>query len=350
MEELRGQFPILSKYTYLNTARYCALPRSVVDIQKQFLDHVNTDGSWNFDFWSTQYESTRKASAQIISCPVDKLFFLPNVSLGFNLAAQYLPKRKVICLKGDFPSVNLTWEPHGFEVKYLDYQSKDFENRFLEALSEPEQIVSVSWIQSEDGFEMDLDLIFKICKEKNHFLILDGTQGLGAIPFQIDLEVNCLFLASGFKWLLAGYGIAMAYASNSILKYLKPMRGWNSGFLPDGNIIDGAKSLEVGNATYLNVSGLGEALKLINQIGIENIEKHNHSLKAYLKSALAETQRSTKEYETRSSILSFSANETDYQKLVESNIQITKQAGFIRVAPHFYNNVDDIKKMLDIIA
>ncbi len=122
----RDEFPILSEYTYLNTARYCALPKSVVEVQKRFLEHVSTHGSWNFQEWSELYESTRQNAAELMECEAKNTFFLPNVSLGYNLAAQYLPKRKVVCLTGDFPSVRITWEPHGFDVKYLDYKSSDF--------------------------------------------------------------------------------------------------------------------------------------------------------------------------------------------------------------------------------
>ncbi len=111
-----------------------------------------------------------------------------------------------------------------------------FTTELESVLSEPNQILSASWIQSADGFELDLNLVFDLCKTKNHYLILDGTQGLGAIPFKIDPKVSCIFLASGFKWLMAGYGVAIGYVSEDLLPFLKPMRGWNSGFDSKGMI------------------------------------------------------------------------------------------------------------------
>lgn len=347
---IRNQFPILANYTYLNTARYCALPQSVIDIQKEFLNHVSNDGSWNFSKWSETYENTRDQSSKLIGVNIENTFFLPNVSFGFNIAAQYLPKRKVICLKGDFPSVNMVWEPHGFEVQYIDYQANDFEDRLNKELHTPNLIVSISWIQSADGFEIDLESVFALCKEYGHFLILDGTQGVGAIPFHIDVDVDCLFLASGFKWLLAGYGVTVAYASEKILQFLRPMRGWNSGFLPSGNIINEAKSLEVGNATYLNVAALGEGLKLINNIGIEAICEHNLVLKSIIESRLEENKISFHKYNTRSSILKFESSEDLFDRMKTNRIQVTDNTNSIRVSPHFYNNAEDIEKMLEVIS
>lgn len=350
MKNASDQFPILQKYTYLNTARFCALPQPVIAIQHEFLTHLCQDGSWNFANWSVLYETTRAQAADLIGCATDSTFFLPNVSIGFNLAAQYLPKRKVICLDGDFPSVSMAWQSHGFEVNYLDYKTSHFGETLLHALKEPRQIVSLSWIQSADGYEIDLELIFNLCKKYDHYLILDGTQGLGAIPFMIDPDVDCIFLASGFKWLLAGYGIAVAYASDRLLPLLKPFVGWNSGIQSNGKVEKSAQSLEVGNAAYLNVAALNEGIKIINQTSIQAICEHNLVLKHLLLTQLAKLNIEFSEYNSRSSIVRFRANEWMFQKLKAANIQVTDQSNSIRVSPHFYNNALDIEKLLSVIS
>ncbi len=350
MDNLRNQFPILSKYTYLNTARYCALPQVGIDIQRDFLNHLSEQGSWDFSKWSDLYESTREQSAELIGCMPSNVCFLPNVSLGFNTGAQYLPKRKVVCIKRDFPSVNITWESHGFEVTYVDHLLPNFTEVFFEKLSEPQQIISVSWIQSSDGFEIDPKKLFEICKDKGHLLILDGTQGLGAIPFSIDPDVDCMFLASGFKWLMAGYGVALCYVSDKILNYIKPMRGWNSGFNEKGEIHAGAKSLEVGNATYMNVSALNQGLELIQQQGVSKICEHNLKLRLMIEDFCHDAGRAFKNHPTRSSIISIDATADEYDNLAKNMIQVTKQYGSIRISPHFYNNAEDIQKMLAVIS
>ena len=344
------QFPILSQYTYLNTARYCALPKTVVEMQQAFLTHVSTHGSWEFEQWSGRYENARLMSAALVGCKKDQLFFLPNVSLGYNLSAQYLPKRKVVCLKGDFPSVHITWEPHGFDVMYLDYKAVDFYDRLEKTLSEPRQILSASWIQSADGFELNLEFVFDLCKRKNHYLVLDGTQGLGAIPLNIDPSVSCIFLASGFKWLMAGYGIALGYISEDLLPHLKPMRGWNSGFDSSGHIQSGAASLEVGNATYLNAAALNEGLQIISELGVQNILKENAALTEYLKKKLTSAERKFQDFDSRSSIVSFAATEAEYQRLAAAKIQTSIQKDAIRVSPHFYNTLKDIDRLIKILG
>ncbi|MEM9327099.1 MAG: aminotransferase class V-fold PLP-dependent enzyme, partial [Bacteroidota bacterium] len=83
-------------------------------------------------------------------------------------------------------------------------------------------------VQSADGFEIDLERVTQWCKAYDCTLVLDGTQGLGAIPFRVDPSVSMVFLSSSFKWLLAGYGVAIGYVSQDLLPRFKAFQGWNS--------------------------------------------------------------------------------------------------------------------------
>ncbi|MEQ8241245.1 MAG: aminotransferase class V-fold PLP-dependent enzyme [Cyclobacteriaceae bacterium] len=341
-----SHFPILQEYTYLNTARFCALPNAAIEIQQDFLSHLQTHGSWQFDPWTGKYEECRALVSEIVQVSTEHVFFLPNVSLGFNMAAQYLPKRPVITLSSDFPSVNMAWAPHGFKVTAFDHRSDHFFEEFENALNTPEQIVAISWIQSADGFEIDLKWLFEICKKNNHLLVLDGTQGFAALEIEVDPEVNLLLLASGFKWSLAGYGIAIGYLAPSIAHYFAPMRGWFSVDFENGGIKKGANHLEVGNASYLNVFALLEGLKIIKAHGLVEVENWNAQLAQYF---MNNTDREVLFPKSRSSIKSFTATKVEYDRLVEAKIQATWQNGRIRISPHFYNTIDDIDRVIAIL-
>ncbi len=348
MNTLRDQFPILQEYTYLNTARFSAQPHRVISAQKAFLDHLQHKGSWEFAPWNERYEHGRNASASLIGAHPEQVFFLPNVSMGMNLASQYLPKLPVLCLKRDFPTVNITWEPHGYQVEHLDHLEVDFREKLEKALIAPPKIISMSWIQAADGFELDVDFLFRICKEKGHILVLDATQGVGAIPFRVDPDVRLIVLVSGFKWTLAGYGVAIGYISDHLIKHFEPVRGWNS-LDATGGLKKGAISLEVGNATYINVFALGEGLQMIMEIGIDAIQKNNLELKQHLTNQLTEIGRSFRKNSSRSSILSMEATEEDWIRLEKARIQTSRQPDRIRISPNFYNNFADIDRLIDVL-
>lgn len=348
MNILRDQFPILQEYTYLNTARFSAQPHRVISAQKAFLDHLQYKGSWEFTPWNDQYEHARIASASLIGARQDQVFFLPNVSLGMNMSSQYLPKLPVLCLKRDFPTVNITWEPHGYKVEHVDHLDVDFQEKLADALNTSPKIISMSWIQAADGFELDVEFLYKVCKEKGHILVLDATQGVGAIPFKIDPEVQLIVLVSGFKWTLAGYGVAIGYISDHLITYFEPVRGWNS-LDATGGLKKGAISLEVGNAIFINSFALGEGLRLIMEIGIEAIQKTNMELKQHLTNQLTEIGRPFRNHTSRSSIVSLEATDEDWIRLEKARVQTSRQPDRIRISPNFYNNFADIDRLIDVL-
>ncbi len=100
----------------------------------------------------------------------------------------------------------------------------------------------------------------------------------------------------------------------------------------------------------MNVAALGEGLNLIEKVGIQNIKKHNTLLSEYLKEKLQSSGRTFWDHPSRSSILSFSASEEEYQKLTKAKIQTSNQTEAIRVSPHFYNTTEDIDRLIEILG
>ena len=347
-ESVREQFPILKEYTYFNTARFCALPDSVKRIQTRYLQGLSNHGSWHFEEWSSKYEAARGLSASLMGASTESTFFVPNVSTGVNLTSLYLPRnKKVVLLKKDFPSVTLPWQSHGHDIEWCDYKAKSFYEDLENLLKVGNKILCASWIQSADGFELDLNRVFSWCKQYNITLVLDGTQGFGAIPFEVDPEISMVFLSSCFKWLLAGYGVAIGYVSDDLLPKFKAFQGWNSIDFGTGHAKTGAASMEVGNAMFLNVLALYESLKLMDQFGVESIYNHNLNFRTSLIAQLRSNGHSVDlAPDTRSSIFRVHVPEGKYEELARANIQVSKQKGKVRLSPHFYNNQADIEALL----
>lgn len=351
IQESRSLFPILENYTYFNTARFCATPTSVAALQCRYLQSLSHHGSWNFGEWSDKYEQTRKMAGAMMGSSQKQIFFLPNVSTGINLASLYLPKqRKVVLLDKDFPSVVLPWQSHGFETEGCDYRNEQFYAALEALLAEGNKILCVSWVQSADGFEIELEKIYAWCKRYDTMLVLDGTQGFGAMPFRVDPDVSMVFFTSSFKWLLAGYGVAIGYVSEDLLPRFKAFQGWNSINFGTGHAKTGAASLEVGNALFLNVLALYEGLKLIHQLGIQAIYEYNLDYRKSLTLALESAGHKVDIAPgTRSTIMRIEVADGTYERLEIANIQTSKQTGKVRLSPHFYNNEDDLDRLLSVL-
>ncbi len=347
--EARSLFPILKNYTYFNTARFCALPQPVVDLQSRYVGSLSEHGSWEFGEWIEKYEQARALAAELMSCPVDATFFLPNVSTGINLASLYLPNRPVVLMETDFPSVLLPWQTNRHPIEMVP-NDDGFYSRLEPLMAEGRKILSISWVQSADGFEIDLPRIFDWCKRYDCTIILDGTQGLGAIPFEVDPDVSMVFLSSSFKWLLAGYGVAIGYVSEDLLPTFKAFQGWNSIDFGSGMAKTGAASLEVGNALFFNVLGLHEGLQLITKLGIDAITQRNIRYRDQLIEALTAANFEVKQHpSSRSTIFQLMTKDGDYELMVKDGIQTSKQRGKVRLSPHFYNDENDIDRLLSVL-
>ncbi len=339
-EEVRNRFPLVRSCTYLNTARFGAMPKGGISAQKDFLEHMSTYGPTKFEVWDQKYEESRRMVAKLLEVDKGDIFFLPDVSTGMNIACAYLPKRAVILVKNDFESVSLPWETHGFSTVYLNVREDDFYNKLEASLKSSPKILAVSWVQSYDGHEVDLKTTFELCKKYDTILILDGTQGLGAIPIKIDLDVNCIFLCSGFKWLMAGYGIAIGYVSNNLKEFFKPYTGWHSIDFSNGNIKDDLSSLEAGHGKYGPVLSLYEGLKIINELTVENILERISRLRKYLASG-SSTNHIISNKHGNSGIVTF---HDPIQN--DARLHITKYSEGGRLSINFYNNNKDLDKFL----
>ncbi|MEM9327042.1 MAG: aminotransferase class V-fold PLP-dependent enzyme, partial [Bacteroidota bacterium] len=159
--------------------------------------------------------------------------------------------------------------------------------------------------------------------------------------------VSMVFLSSSFKWLLAGYGVAIGYVSQDLLPRFKAFQGWNSIDFGSGMAKTGAASLEVGNAMFFNVLGLHEGLKMILALGLDHIFQKNLAYREELIEALRGIGKEVIiDPNSRSTIFKVAAEKEDYQKMVARQIQSSQQKETVRLSPHFYNNDEDIQQLV----
>ncbi len=67
---------------------------------------------------------------------------------------------------------------------------------------------------------MRVNQLGALCIKYNTKLIVDGTQGFCAFPVSPPKSNVHAFIASGFKWMTAGYGVAVIYIDPEFRKEL----------------------------------------------------------------------------------------------------------------------------------
>src|SRR5699024_4656524 len=145
-------------------------------------------------------EKLRKLFAELVNadCP-NKVAILPSASYGLSTVAQNLPKdtgKKIVVVGEQFPSNIYPWrrfckesscyiqtieEPDSFSAR-----GQKWNNRILSAINDETLMVAVANIHWADGTLFNLEEIGKRCREVNAYLVIDGTQSVGALPFDVQ--------------------------------------------------------------------------------------------------------------------------------------------------------------------
>jgi selenocysteine lyase/cysteine desulfurase len=115
-----------------------------------------------------------------------------------------------------------------------------------------------------------------------------------------------------------------------------------------------AARFEPGTSSHIGILALGAALDLLVEVGLDRIETRILQLTAELAEGLR--SRGAKILspwgeEERSGILTFQLGDAAplLAALEEAGIVVRKRAGGIRLAPHFYNDEDDVSRVLDAV-
>lgn len=371
--ELRQDFPITKNYVYLANAAIAPIPIPVYNEVTKFYQEVLNKGQILWDEWQVMMEQTRDLYAKFIGADNRKeIAFTHSTSEGMNIIAHMLSdKGIVISNESEFPSSNLPWLNKNTEkIKFVKVKDDnkiliDDIARMVEQNNKAKTVVT-SHVQYSTGFRQDLEELGKLTKQKGLYFVVNPTQSLGALYFNVkDFGID--FMASnGHKWILSSFGVGTIYIKR---KYLRDAKNFKPPFFSqsgqkrranfDNNrkisMSNSATRFEVGTPNLPNIVALNCALKYISKIGIRNIERRILYLTDYLvdnlKNMKLQILSPIEEKRYRSGIIVFKALKKRPLEIVtelgkRNNIIVSRRGKGIRVSIHFYNNEQDIDKLI----
>ncbi len=374
-KSIRKQFPVTQSkkgITYFNSASTGPLSLQTRRALDEYYDYsFYVDRGIDHDAFAA-LDEIRKLGAKFIGARIDEVGFGFHTGFGLNIAAFGLPMKErdeVLLSDIEFPSNVYPWvalKQRGIEVKFIksEYGFFDIDN-FVKAISRKTKVLSLSFVQFFNGYKNDLKKIGAICKEKGIFFVVDGIQGCGVETIDVHKCLIDIFSAGAQKWMLSPLGTGIFYIRKELQNKIKmPFASWLSVdwgvkftdlFHYDHPFFDSARRFEFGTYPYAHVFAMYQSMKLIDSLGVGNIQRHNHELIDilidYLKSNHRFEIKSSLISKHRSSILSFSCPEVNkmYRTLLNSKIICSLREGAIRVAVHLFNNEADIRRLIGIL-
>jgi cysteine desulfurase/selenocysteine lyase len=364
----RSEFPITEHVTHFNHAGVSPVSRRVAAAVSAFITEAMVMDAAAQRRWEERTEAVRAAFARLVGAQAGEIAFVKNTSEGISLVAAGLNWREgenVIAVEGEYPSNVYPWfglRRWGVETRMVRPVQGRIRLEDVQALTDARtRVVSVSFVDWNSGGRSDLRPIGEFCRQRGILFCVDGIQGVGAV--RLDVERDCIdcLAVGGHKWLLAPEGCGCLFVSHRVIDRLQSvLHGWKSVRNADTYLPyhfdprpDAAK-FEPGSPSVLGTYALGAAIDLLLEIGIEHIERRIFEITDRLVQGLrqrgAELVSSWGDGE-RSGIVVFRRGDPRrlHGELTRQGFVVRVRNGGIRVAPHFYNNEDDIDRLLSAL-
>jgi selenocysteine lyase/cysteine desulfurase len=330
------------------------------------------------DFFTTTIK-VREQFAKLINTPEpNRIAIIPSVSYGMASVAKNIHTvagDNIIVAAEQFPSNVYPWlnlqKEKGIVVKSvsapdtLTDRGKKWNERLLEAIDSKTKMVALGNVHWADGTLFKLEEIRRRTKEVGALLVIDGTQSVGALPFDVQKIQPDALICAGYKWLMGPYSIGLAYYGNYFDDGSPLEENWinrldSENFSGLINYQDqyqpGALRYEVGeHSNFVLIPMLLAALKQVNQWKPKNIQSYCASICKNPLKELREAGFWIEDEKFRGSHL-FGVRlpagkdiEKIKLKLKKNKISVSVRGNAIRVAPHLYNSEKEMFKLVSAL-
>lgn len=370
----RDQYAALDHGAYLNQASLGLIPRDSVAAMTSFITEVAQYGNLRMsdEAEGAVLDDLRAAAARILDAPVHAIAVTGGASEGLSQAASLLAAAsgEVVLVPTDFPCVTYPWlsarEQLGMKVVWVeDEPNTDLTAALLDAISDTTTVVCCSAVHYATGTTVDVAAIAARAHQVGASVVIDATQVLGAAPVSMSDWNADVVVCSGYKWLSTHGGVALLAVSDQLIATTPQILGWKGTDDPFNfdasrlQLADDARRFELSTMAYSSAVGLSASLALLDDVGIDAIGQHAHSLSTELVDSVTasgwQPYRPLDLSGASRHIVSLVHPELDAHKIqkilaTEHQVFVSSRGARIRVSLHGYNNSDDIERLTSALT
>ncbi len=307
--ECRKDFDILKsgEYVYFDNAATSQRPRQVLEAVSEFYKTTNANplrGLYDWSMGATEcYEGARKTVAAFIGAKTpEEIIFTRNTTESINLVAysygldNVKEGDEIVITVMEHHSNMLPWQMVAKKNKakliYLEPDEEGVISReeYTSKITDKTRIVAVGHVSNVMGVTNPVKEITEYAHSKGAIVVVDGAQSTPHMKVDVQ-DIGCDFFAFSGHKMLAPMGIGALYGRKELLENMQP-------FLTGGEMIEYVTredatyaelphKFEAGTVNAGDAVGLETAIKYIEEIGFEAIEKQEQKLTALLMEGLA---------------------------------------------------------------
>ncbi len=368
----RHLFDISDDVTYLNAAYLTPQLRSIYDAGVASLDQAAAPWTIKVDDFFTPVERLRGRFAELIGADAEGVAIIPAVSYGIGVAALNLkvgPGRTVVVLEEQFPANVYPWrsalQQSGGELVVVARPGQgSWTEPVVRAIDARTAVVAVPNCHWTDGSYVDLVEVGEAARAVGASLVVDASQSLGAMPFDTAAVKPDFVVAVGYKWLLGPYGLGYLWAAPPHRDGAPLEQGWivRSGAEDFAGLVDyvdeyapGARRFDVGERSSFHLIPMATAaLTQILDWGVEEVASTLESLSALVETRARERGLAPIPRADRAPHLIGVRSPQGWPDglaaaLAAEKVFVSVRGNSIRVAPHLYNDEDDIERLFSVL-
>lgn len=368
----RTEFPWTSTTTYLNNASIGPLPERTCLVLEAF----NRKRAAPFllpdrELFAMMAKS-RRLVAELIGASSEEIGLTINTGFGLSLAARALPLKPgdiVLTSDREFPANVYPWmllKDSGIELELAPTTPEGWpdEAHLLERLRDPRvRVLAISLVQFSNGYTVDLGRLSAATRASGTYLVVDAIQGVGQVPVDLSKTPVDVLSCGAQKWLLSPWGSGFVYVRRELIRELRPsITGWmafegTDDFTRltqyDDTLRGDARRFELITLPYQEFAAMNASLGLLLGLGISRIAEHLRALQAPVLewAARCDVRVASPVNSHGSGILCVAPPDVGgaFRALKAARVVCGMREGAIRLSPHFYNTVDEMERVVEIL-
>jgi len=363
---------------YLNCAYMGPLLRAVEDAGIAAIQRRRDPGAMVPGDWFTDTDRARELVARLVGGEAARVAISPGVAYAAATVARNLELRagqNVVVARGQFPSNVYGWRrmcaDAGATLRAVAPpeapagRGEGWNARLLEAIDGHTALVALGNVHWADGTRFDLEAIGRRAREVGALLFVDGTQSVGAMPFDVAAVRPDVLACASYKWLLGPYSLGFAYFGERCDGWAPLEETWlgRMGSEDFTRLVDYADEYQPGAArfdvsersNFVLMPMLIAALEQVLAWGPANVQDYCRELSRDLVAAARALGWTVEDEPWRGAHLfglraPAGADAARLQAaLRERRVSVSLRGDAVRVAPNVYNTPDDCAALADAL-
>jgi selenocysteine lyase/cysteine desulfurase len=380
MECQKQLFSLPEDHHYINCSYLSPLLKSVEEAGIRGIKGKNRPWETTPDLFFKESNKLRDLFAQLVNASsANDIAILPAVSYGLATVAKNINPEKgdTIVVAGEqFPSNVYIWKrfcrEHNCELKIveapktLEGRGAQWNQNILEAIKPDTLLVALGNVHWTDGTLFDVETIGAKARENDAYFAIDGTQSVGALPFDIQKVQPDALICAGYKWLMGPYSMGLGYFSPRLQKGIPLEEGWivRKDSEDFSRLVDyaddyqpGARRFDVGErSNFILVPMMIAALQQLLEWDPKAIQAYCKELTSNLVKELPNHGYYIEDANWRGEHMfgirlpEHISTDALQERLSDRKIHLSVRGSAIRIAPNVYNDTADIEALMNVLC